>query len=37
MIDTSLAHDAGPVRSTFADDADFAELLEVLRRRSPKG
>jgi HPt (histidine-containing phosphotransfer) domain-containing protein len=27
MIDTSLTDDAGPIRSIFADDADFAELL----------
>jgi histidine phosphotransfer protein HptB len=36
MIDTPLRTESGPIRSSFADDGDFAELLQVFAETIPE-
>jgi HPt (histidine-containing phosphotransfer) domain-containing protein len=36
MIDSSPAAEAGPIRSTLADDGDFVELLELFAETLPE-
>jgi HPt (histidine-containing phosphotransfer) domain-containing protein len=36
MTDAPLAADGAPVRSTFADDSDFAELLQLFGETLPE-
>jgi HPt (histidine-containing phosphotransfer) domain-containing protein len=36
MIDRTLRSDSGPIRSSFADDGDFAELLQQFAETIPE-
>jgi histidine phosphotransfer protein HptB len=36
MIDSSRAAETGPIRSTYADDGDFFELLELFAESLPE-